>query len=123
MTLINPHTFKTLSFVVLVATNIAAWLATLGNTVTTDNAWLFTVGSAGLYALARGLAKFDADTKNFWQTTEFYVVLIGAAAAMIAASQGHMSDTRMKELLAGLAAALSIARGLALAPSTQLPPQ
>jgi hypothetical protein len=120
---INIHTLKTWPFVVLVLTNLATWLATLGSTVSPHNAYLFTAASAGAYALARGFAKFNSDTGDFWKTTEFYVVIIGAIVAVLGATQGHVSDNLMKELLAGLTFASMIARGLALAPATQLPPQ
>lgn len=120
--MINTHTLRTWPFIVLVLTNVAAFLATLGNTVTMHNAWVYTAVSAGAYALARGFSKFNADSGNFWQTSEFYVVLLGAAGAIVGASSGHISDNLMKELLAGLAAVSMIARGLALNPVTQVLP-
>lgn len=118
--MINTHTFKTWPFVLLVLSNAAVFLATLGNTVSQHNAWVYAAASAGVYALARGFAKFNTDASNFWQNTEFYVAILGALAAVVGASQGHISDTLMKELLAGIAFASMIARGLALAPVTQV---
>jgi peptidoglycan/LPS O-acetylase OafA/YrhL len=120
--MINLHTLRTWPFIVLVLTNLGAWLATLGNTVSPHNAWVYAAVSAGAYSLARGFAKFNSDTTNFWQTTEFYVVILGALAAIVGASSGHISDNLMKQLLAGLAAVSMIARGLALAPGTQVQP-
>jgi peptidoglycan/LPS O-acetylase OafA/YrhL len=106
-----------MEFVLLVLTNVAAWLATTGNTVTTHNAWVFSAASAGVYALARGLAKQNTDGKPWYMTSEFYVSILGAAAAVIGASQGHISDTLSKELLAAIGAAMMIANGLRTPPA------
>lgn len=114
---VNIQTFKSLEFILLVLTNVAAWLATTGSTVTTHNAYLFTAASAAVYALSRGLAKVNTDGKPFYLTTEFYVAVIGAAVAFLGASQGHISDTLLKELLAALAAASAIANGLRTPPA------
>jgi small-conductance mechanosensitive channel len=119
---INLHTLRTWPFIILVLSNLAAWLATLGSTVSVRNAWMYGALSAGAYALARGFAKFQSDTTNFWQNTEFYVVILGAVSAILGASTGHISDNLMKELLAGLTAVSMIARGLALSPATQVQP-
>jgi hypothetical protein len=113
----NSSTFRSTEFILLVLTNVAAWLATTGSTVTTHNAWMFSALSAGVYALARGLAKVNTDGKPIYLTTEFWVALLGAAAALVGASQGHISDTVMKELLAFIAAATAIANGLRTPPS------
>jgi len=117
--MINFNTFRSTEFVLLVLTNAAAWLATTGNTVTSHNAWVFSAASAGVYALARGLAKVNTDGKPFYFTTEFFIAVLGAAAALVGASQGHISDTLMKELLAFIAAATAIANGLRTPPAQQ----
>jgi hypothetical protein len=121
--MISTHTLKTWPFVLLVLSNLGVFLATLGSTVTQHNAWVFAAASAGVYALARGFSKFNSDTGNFWQTSEFYIAILGALAAIVGASQGHISDALMKELLAGIAFASMVARGLALSPGTQTPPR
>ena len=115
--MINVNTLKSWTFVLLVLTNVAAWLATMGSTVTTHNAWVFSAASAGVYALARGLAKVNADGKPFYKTTEFYVSILGAAAAVVAAAQGHIGGTMEKELLAFIAAASAIAEGIRQPPA------
>jgi hypothetical protein len=117
---INLDTLRSWQFLLLVLTNVAAWLATTGSTVTSHNAWVFSAASAGVYALARGLAKVNTDGKPFYFTTEFYVAVLGAAAALVGASQGHISDTLMKELLAGIGAATLIAEGLRQPPAGQV---
>jgi hypothetical protein len=117
---INLDTLRSWQFLLLVLTNVAAWLATTGSTVTSHNAWVFSAASAGVYALARGLSKVNSDGKPFYFTTEFYVAVLGAAAALVGASQGHISDTLMKELLAFIAAAQMIADGLRQPPAGQV---
>lgn len=115
----NWSTLRSTEFIILVLTNVAAWLATTGSTVTSHNAWVFSAASAGVYAVARGLAKVNTDGKPIYLTTEFWVSILGAAAAIVGASQGHISDTLMKELLAGIAAATVIANGLRTPPAQQ----
>jgi hypothetical protein len=113
---INVNTLKSWSFLLLVLTNAAAWLATAGSTVTSHNAFIFTAASAGVYALARGLAKVNADGKPIYQTTEFYVAIIGAATAIAGNLKGHVPDSTLKLLLAGLTAASLVANGLRTPP-------
>jgi hypothetical protein len=119
----NTKTFRSLEFLLLVLTNIAAWLLTFGSTVSPHNAVIFSAASAAVYALARGLAKMNADVRNYWETSEFWIGVIGALIVFIGDLQGVLSDTKVKQLIAGLTFALMIARGLAKAPATQvLPP-
>jgi acid phosphatase family membrane protein YuiD len=118
----NRNTLFSLPFILLVLTNVAAFLATTGGTVSSHNAWVFAALSAGVYALSRGLAKFNSDGKPFYLTTEFWVAVLGAVGAVVAASQGHISDTLMKELLAFIAAATVIAEGLRTPPSKAVGP-
>jgi 3-mercaptopyruvate sulfurtransferase SseA len=119
---VNRNTFLSLPFILLVLTNVAAFLATTGNTVTLRNAWIFSALSAGVYALARGLAKWNSDGKPFYATTEFWVAVLGAAAAIVGAASGHIPDSVMKELLAFIAAATVIAEGLRTPPAKALGP-
>jgi len=114
--MINLNTLKSWEFVVLLLTNVGAWLATTGSTVHTRDAFVYTAVSAGAYALARGFAKFNSDGKPFWRTTEFYVVIIGGVSAAWAGFQGHISSTTFTEVGAFLTAAAAIANGLRTPP-------
>lgn len=113
----NRDTFRSTEFILLVLTNVAAWLATTANDVSTHNAWVYSAASAGIYALARGLAKINSDGKPIYLTTEFWVAVLGALAAIVGATQGHVSDHLRNELLAGIAALLAIANGLRTPPA------
>lgn len=110
-------TFTSLEFVLLVLTNVAAWLATAGGTVTSHNAFIFTAASAGVYALARGWAKLNGDPKAWFHTSEFWVSVIGAATAIVGNLQGHVADSTLKLILGALAAAAAVANGLRTPPS------
>lgn len=116
---LNASTFRSMEFVLLVLTNVAAWLANLANVggVSNRDAVLISAASAGLYALARGLAKVNTDGKPIYETTEFYVALLGAAAAVIAKLQGTIGATTVQELLGFIAAATAIANGLRTPPA------
>lgn len=110
--LINVKTFRTWEFLVLALTNVAAWLATASDTVNPKQAVVYSALSAGAYALARGFAKFNKDTKDFWNTTEFYVTLIGAGTAVVGSLEGTLSDSTFRQVMAALAGMAMIANGL-----------
>ena len=110
--MINTQTFKSWEFILLVLTNAAAWLAAAGQNVSQHDAFIFTALSAGVYALARGLAKVNSDGKPIYQTTEFWVAIIGAATAAVGDLQGHVGQHTLALVLAALAAASAIANGL-----------
>jgi hypothetical protein len=120
--MINRATFTSWEFILLVLTNAAAWLATAGNTITSHNAFVFSALSAAVYALARGFAKINADGKPIYATTEFYVAIIGAAAAFVGNLDGHIGDSTLKLLLGALAAASAIANGLRTPPAVAVAP-
>lgn len=116
--MINLSTLRSMEFVLLVLTNVAAWLANVADVggVSDHDAVLVSAASAGLYALARGLAKVNTDGKPIYMTTEFYVALLGAAAAVIARTQDTLGPTTTQELLGFIAAATAIANGLRTPP-------
>lgn len=116
--MINFSTLRSMEFVLLVLTNVAAWLANLADVggVSNHDAVLISAASAGLYALARGLAKVNTDGKPIYMTTEFYVALLGAAAAVVAKLDGTIGATTTQELLGFIGAATAIANGLRTPP-------
>lgn len=117
--MINLSTLRSWEFVLLVLTNAAAWLANLADTggVSDHDAVLVSAASAGLYALARGLAKRDYDGKPFYMTTEFYVAVLGAATAVVAKLEGTIGATTVQELLGFIAALTAVANGLRTPPA------
>lgn len=119
--MINLNTVKSWSFLLLVLTNAAAWLATAGSTVSPKNAVLFSAASAGAYALSRGLAKVNADGRPVYQTTEFWVAILGAATAVVGNLNGTLPDSTMKLVLAALAGLSVVANGLRQKPAEQVP--
>ena len=118
----NKETFKSLEFLLLVITNVAAWLAQSTGTLSTHWAVYATAGSAGLYALARGLAKVNADAKSYWNTTEFWVAVLASIPAIITAEQSIISPhvyVMVQSVIAGL---LAIASGYRKIPTVQAGP-
>lgn len=109
---INWATLRSLPFIILVLGNVGMWLASTGQTYSGRDAVIFSAVSAAAYALARGLAKINSDGRPFWQTTEFYVALIGAAIALVGGLHGTISGRLSTELLVMLAALAKIADGL-----------
>jgi hypothetical protein len=115
---LNLSTFRSMEFVLLVLTNAAAWLANLANVggVSDHDAVLVSAASAGLYALARGLAKVNTDGKPIYMTTEFWIAILGAATAVIAKMDGTIGATTAQELLGFIGALTAIANGLRTPP-------
>jgi hypothetical protein len=122
---LNASTFRSMEFVLLVLTNVAAWLANLANVggVSNHDAVLISAASAGLYALARGLAKVNTDGKPIYETTEFYVAILGAVAAVVAKMDGTIGTTLAQELLGFIGAATAIANGLRTPPALAVAPK
>lgn len=109
--------FKSLEFILLVLTNLGAWAATAADTLSTRQAVIASTLSVVAYALARGLAKFNADGKPFYFTSEFWIAVLGAAGAGLANLNGTIPDSTLKLALAGVAAATMIANGLRTPPA------
>jgi len=111
--------FKSLEFILALLTTLGAWTAELAGAggVTPHDAILATAASAGFYALARGLAKVNADHKPFYMTSEFYAALIGAAAAVAGKLDGEVSANTMQVILAALAGLQAVSNGLRTPPS------
>lgn len=82
---INPKTFKTLEFLLLVLSNASAWVLALVDYMPSRYAIYATAISGAGYALWRGLAKVNADTKDYWQTSEFYVAIATSIPNVIGA--------------------------------------
>jgi hypothetical protein len=104
----NPNTFKTAEFWAFVLTTVAAWVGTLTSQVGSNTAVWVTAVSASLYALSRGLAKANFDVKNFWETTEFWGLVLAAGVEIVGYWQDIIGPGTAKWLtgLLGLGLAL-----------------
>lgn len=109
---LNPKTFRTLEFLLLVLTNAAGWLLALVDYIPADYAVYATAGSAAVYAIWRGLAKMNADTKDYWHTTEFWVGLAATIPTAIAAFGDVIPANVYGILQATIAAGLGLGAGL-----------
>jgi hypothetical protein len=126
---LNPKTFKSLEFIVFALVTVGAWLGTLTDTVSPHTAVFTTAISASLYAVGRGLAKANTDVKDFWQTTEFWSLVLGTAVSVVGYWQdviGPATTQRITQfLLLGIAIMAyrkdpAVASGLAPAPAPHL---
>jgi hypothetical protein len=110
---INPKTFKTLEFYLIVLAAIGPWLANAAmDSVDAQEALTWNVLAAAAYALSRGFAKINTDVKDFWHTSEFWIAVIGSAAAGIGVLNDTLGGTRWAQLQGLLLAAASIANGM-----------
>jgi len=108
----NLKVFKTLEFLLVVVTNLAAWAAAIGDQIPNRWAVYATVLSGALFALARGLGKQNADTKDYWQTSEFWLALVTAIPGVVAVLADVIQPTTYAVLQGGSAAMVAIAMGL-----------
>jgi hypothetical protein len=113
---LNRSTMVTWEFVSFVLVTVGAWIAEIQGTFTGTQAVVLSAAAAGVTALARGYAKQGADVKNWWETTEFFVAVVGALQAVLAQLNGTISGQTMTLLASGLGFALAISRGLAKNP-------
>lgn len=113
---LNTATLKSWEFISFVLVSVGAWIAEIQGTFTGTQAVYLSAAAAGVMALSRGFAKQGADVKNWWETTEFYVALIGAGQAVIAQLNGTIDGRAFTLLASGLGFALAISRGLAKNP-------
>lgn len=113
---LNRKTLGTWEFWSFVLVTVGAWLAELVGTLTGTQAVVLSAVAAGVMALSRGFAKQGADVKNWWQTTEFFVAVIGALQVVIAQLNGTIDGRLMTFLASGLGFALALSRGLAKNP-------
>lgn len=115
---ISTARFKSLEFVLLVLTNIAIYANVVaGNTLDHRAAIIASSISVGAYALVRGLAKFNADGKPFYQTSEFWLAVIAAAGVVVSNLQGEIGAQLMSYIVGGLALLTAIANGLRTPPA------
>lgn len=111
--MLNRKTLLSWEFISFVLVSAGAWLLDWAGQIGGTTAVYLAAAAAGVTAISRGLAKKDADLKNWWETTEFYVALIGGAQACLADLGGTPISTQTLTFIGtGLTFALAIARGI-----------
>jgi hypothetical protein len=106
----NPKTFRTLEFLLLVLSNVAAWLLVIVDYIP-DRYGIYATAAAGAgYAVWRALAKVNADTRNYWETTEFWVAILSSLPIVI----GAFADTIDPETFGIVQAAVIGLTGIAM---------
>jgi hypothetical protein len=108
--LINPKTFKTLEFLLLVLSNVAGWLLVLVDYIPSSWGIYASALSGAGYALWRGFAKMNADTKDYWQTTEFWAAVVTSLPNVI----GAFADTINSRTFGIVQSFIVMATGLAM---------
>lgn len=117
----NRESFKSLEFYASIITVLATWATSLvdSGTLGTHTAIYVTAAVATAYAVTRGLAKINVDTKNYWETTEFWGVVLAGATETLGAWQGLINVTAFKYLSGLLVLALMLNQGLRKQPLIQ----
>lgn len=120
---VNTRTLQSYEFVSLVLVVAGSWLVALASSsVGSNSAVYMTAAAAGVYALARGLAKVNHDRKDWWHTSEIPVVVIAALTATVSALHDTINTHTYGVIIATLVAAGSIANGLRKVPAVQAAP-
>lgn len=117
--MLNRKTLASWEFISFVFVSVGAWLLEWGDKLSGAQAIYLSAAAAGVTAVSRGLAKHDSDTKNWWETTEFWVAVIGGAQATLAQLVGvaNFDTSTLAFVLSGIAGALAIGRGLGKDPA------
>lgn len=119
--MINIQTLKSWQFWATILTAGGVWATSLiGTTIPEKNAYIVTGVVAGAYALARGITKFNGPFKSIVKTTEFWVVIVGAAVATLGVFHGHLGSGIYSAIAGFLAFASVISHALS-SPSQALP--
>lgn len=109
----NLKTFKSLEFLVLVLAAVGPWLANAASTaISNQQALVFNIAAAAVYALARPLAKWKTDVKDYWHTTEFWVFVLGSIAAAVGVAADTLGGVYWGQLQGLLAAAIMIGNAM-----------
>ena len=109
----NWDFLKRTSFWIAVATVVGAWAAAAAGQLSPDWAVIMTAISSGAYALSRGLAKYDADLKAGWKTTEFWVAVVSLVVCVAAAVPGEVAAQVSGIATLIISALYLVSRGLA----------
>ena len=99
---------------------IGAWLAAVMDVLPAEYAAVISTASVVAYAISRGIAKYDADLKNGYKTTEFWVAVAQVIVVVLAAVPGELQDNVAGVLVATIAAVYTITRGMAAPPPDAL---
>ena len=109
----NKDTLKSTEFLMALAIGVGSLIAGLAGVLPAAWAGMAATISAAAYALARGIAKYNADFQKGIQTTEFWLALLTVAGTVAATVPGSI-PTKIGAVLAAIVAAFYAAsRGLA----------
>lgn len=115
--MVNRKTLRSLEFLLVVLTNAAAWIASAADWLDPRYAAYATAASGAIYAISRGLAKMNADTRDYWRTTEFYVAILTSLGSVAAALADVIPAQTYAFLQGSIIAAVSVAMGLRKEPT------
>jgi uncharacterized membrane protein HdeD (DUF308 family) len=104
------------AFWTTVAFALGAWLAAVVTTFPAEYAAIVSTASVVAYAISRGIAKYDADLKNGYKTTEFWIAVAQIVVVVLATVPGAVQDKVAGVLVATIAAVYTITRGMAAPP-------
>lgn len=109
----NTKWYERTEFWIALLGMIGGWVLALTNVVPAQYAAYLTAASAVAYAISRGLAKYNADFKLGYRTSEFWLAVIGVGVIVAQAIPGHISAQVAALLSALVAAFFQISRGMA----------
>lgn len=113
-------TFKTTEFWIALLTILGAVALQLTDVLPASWAAIVITVSACAYAASRGVAKYGMELKRGWQTTEFWIGILGVGVMIIASINTDWSAKWAALLSAIVAAFYTLSRGVVKnAPETQ----
>jgi uncharacterized membrane protein HdeD (DUF308 family) len=110
---------KSTAFWTTLSLAAGAWLAAIGGLVPTSYAAVIATASVVAYAISRGIAKYNADFKGGYKTTEFWIAAAQVVVIVCTAVPGAVTDKLAAILVASIAAVYTITRGVATPPQEE----
>jgi len=108
--------FQSTEFLLSLGSAVAAWLVAAAGYLPSEYAALLMGVSAVVYALSRGLAKFNMDLKSGWKTSEFWLAMAGIIVTVLVAIPGVIDPQIALAIGASIGASYVVSRGLSKNP-------
>jgi hypothetical protein len=112
--------FTSTSFWATVIAGIAVFITGITDVVPAEWAAIAGTVVAALYALSRGLAKYNLDVKNGYKTREFWISLFTIIGLVAVAIPGNLTSTIAVVCSSIVAGVYAVSRGISANPQNEV---
>jgi hypothetical protein len=117
---VNWSKLTSSGFLLSIGSVVVAWASYLAGALPAEYAVYITAGAGIIYALSRGLAKFNTELKSGFKTREFWLAVASVAVTVLVAIPGVVSPELAAAMGGSVLAAYGVSRGLAKEPEAQV---